>query len=180
MNSTLVLTQNVISVLKVFLRSPEQPQYGYLLVRSTSVGQSTTHAILKRLEGAGWVREVGVEDSTAGGPARVLYALVPEMLPTIEKAVEDARKEGLGGDGPSAEEAALDEVWRYYGDLEERLAEASGDSGVEATIIMDAQQVIDDLDAILTRHRVKRGCIARARVQRERNATSGELFPTTR
>jgi len=71
------MTFSVAVVLRAFLAAPDQPRYGYDLMRECGFGSGKLYPILGRLEKAGWLdrdRE-DVDASAEGRPPRVLYRL---------------------------------------------------------------------------------------------------------
>jgi DNA-binding PadR family transcriptional regulator len=73
----LELTPKMAAVLKVFLESPQQPRYGFELMRLTGQPSGTLYPILAKLEQAGWLA-AGKEDidpSAAGRPPRRFYRI---------------------------------------------------------------------------------------------------------
>jgi PadR family transcriptional regulator, regulatory protein PadR len=71
------ITPRMARVLKVFLEDPDQPRYGFELMKLTGLASGSLYPMLARLEGAGWLTR-GKEDidpSTAGRPARTNYTI---------------------------------------------------------------------------------------------------------
>jgi PadR family transcriptional regulator PadR len=66
------ITPRMATVLKVFLEDPDQPRYGFELMKLTGLASGSLYPMLARLEGAGWLTR-GKEDidlRAAGRPAR--------------------------------------------------------------------------------------------------------------
>ncbi len=64
-------------VLKVFLEDPDQPRYGFELMKLTGMASGSLYPMLARLEAAGWLAR-GREDidpRAAGRPARTNYMI---------------------------------------------------------------------------------------------------------
>lgn len=71
------ITPKMAMVLKVFLEDPDQPRYGFELMRLTGMASGSLYPMLARLEGAGWLTR-GKEDidpRAAGRPARTNYLI---------------------------------------------------------------------------------------------------------
>lgn len=71
------ITPKMAVVLKVFLEAPDQPRYGFELMRLTGMASGSLYPMLARLEGAGWLSR-GKEDidpHAAGRPARTNYTI---------------------------------------------------------------------------------------------------------
>jgi len=65
------------TVLKVFLEDPDQPRYGFELMKITEIKSGSLYPMLARLEEAGWLTR-GKEDidpRAAGRPARTNYTI---------------------------------------------------------------------------------------------------------
>lgn len=65
------------TVLKVFLEDPDQPRYGFELMKLTGLASGSLYPMLARLEGGGWLTR-GKEDidpRAAGRPARTHYMI---------------------------------------------------------------------------------------------------------
>ena len=65
------------TVLKVFLENPDQPRYGFELMKLTGMASGSLYPMLVRLERAGWLTK-GKEDidpRAAGRPARTNYTI---------------------------------------------------------------------------------------------------------
>ncbi len=73
----LELTPKMAAVLKVFLESPEQPRYGFELMRLTGQPSGTLYPILAKLEQAGWLTggKEDIDPSTVGRPPRRFYRI---------------------------------------------------------------------------------------------------------
>lgn len=73
------MTFTTLIVLRAMLDEPDQPQYGFDLVKKTRVATGSMYPILDRLERAGWI--VGEWEQLPDGeprPARRYYRLTPE------------------------------------------------------------------------------------------------------
>jgi PadR family transcriptional regulator, regulatory protein PadR len=71
------ITPKMALVLKVFLEDPNQPRYGFELMKLTGLASGSLYPMLARLEGAGWLTR-GKEDidpHAAGRPARTNYTI---------------------------------------------------------------------------------------------------------
>ena len=71
------ITPKMATVLKVFLEDPDQPRYGFELMRLTGMASGSLYPMLARLEKADWLTR-GKEDidpRTAGRPARMHYRI---------------------------------------------------------------------------------------------------------
>jgi DNA-binding PadR family transcriptional regulator len=73
----LELTPKMAAVIKIFLEDPQQPRYGFELMRLTSQPSGTLYPILAKLKQAGWLT-AGTEDidpRAEGRPARRNYRI---------------------------------------------------------------------------------------------------------
>jgi PadR family transcriptional regulator PadR len=71
------ITPKVALVLKIFLEEPDQPRYGFELMKLTGMASGSLYPMLARLEAAGWLTR-GKEDidpHMAGRPARSNYTM---------------------------------------------------------------------------------------------------------
>jgi DNA-binding PadR family transcriptional regulator len=71
------ITPKMATVLKVFLEDPDQPRYGFELMKLTGMKSGSLYPMLAKLEGAGWLTR-GREDidpRAAGRPARTHYTI---------------------------------------------------------------------------------------------------------
>jgi len=71
------ITPRMATVLKVFLEDPDQPRFGFELMKLTEMASGSLYPMLARLEGAGWLSR-GREDidpHAAGRPARTNYTI---------------------------------------------------------------------------------------------------------
>lgn len=71
------ITPRMATVLKVFLEDPDQPRYGFELMKITEIKSGSLYPMLARLEEAGWLTR-GKEDidpRAAGRPARTNYTI---------------------------------------------------------------------------------------------------------
>ncbi|MGN6588599.1 MAG: PadR family transcriptional regulator [Solirubrobacterales bacterium] len=77
-------------VLERLLQEPEEPHYGYELMRSTGVKSGSLYPILEQLEGAGWLssRWEAIHEAQAGRPPRRWYRLTGEGRRAAPDAVD--------------------------------------------------------------------------------------------
>lgn len=71
------ITPKMATVLKVFLEDPDQPRYGFELMKLTGMASGSLYPMLAKFEGAGWLTK-GKEDidpRAAGRPARTHYTI---------------------------------------------------------------------------------------------------------
>ena len=71
------ITPKMARVLKVFLEDPDQPRYGFELMKLTGMASGSLYPMLAKLETAGWLSR-GKEDidpRAAGRPARTNYVI---------------------------------------------------------------------------------------------------------
>jgi DNA-binding PadR family transcriptional regulator len=71
------ITPKMARVLKVFLEDPDQPRYGFELMKLTGMASGSLYPMLAKLEEAGWLtrgRE-NIDPHTAGRPARMHYMI---------------------------------------------------------------------------------------------------------
>jgi DNA-binding PadR family transcriptional regulator len=71
------ITPKMAAVLKVFLEDPDQPRYGFELMKLTGMASGSLYPMLAKLETAGWLTR-GKEDidpHAAGRPARTHYTI---------------------------------------------------------------------------------------------------------
>jgi PadR family transcriptional regulator, regulatory protein PadR len=71
------ITPKMARVLKVFLEDPDQPRYGFELMKLTGMASGSLYPMLAKLETAGWLTR-GKEDidpRAAGRPARTNYVI---------------------------------------------------------------------------------------------------------
>lgn len=71
------LTPKMATVIKVFLEDPQQPRYGFELMRRTKQPSGTLYPILARLERADWLiggRE-DIDPRAEGRPPRRTYRI---------------------------------------------------------------------------------------------------------
>lgn len=65
------------TVLKIFLEDPDQPRYGFELMKLTGLASGSLYPMLARLEGAGWLtrgKEL-IDPRAEGRPARTNYTI---------------------------------------------------------------------------------------------------------
>jgi PadR family transcriptional regulator, regulatory protein PadR len=72
-----VLTPKIAAVIKIFLQDPEQPRYGFELMRCTGQPSGTLYPILAKLAGAGWLigGKEDIDPHAEGRPPRRNYRL---------------------------------------------------------------------------------------------------------
>lgn len=71
------ITPKMATVLKVFLEDPDQPRYGFELMKLTGMASGSLYPMLAKFEAAGWLTR-GREDidpCIAGRPARTHYRI---------------------------------------------------------------------------------------------------------
>lgn len=76
-NQDLNITPKMAAILKVFLEDPDQPRYGFELMKVTGMSSGTLYPLLAKLAGAGWLTK-GREDidpRSVGRPARTHYII---------------------------------------------------------------------------------------------------------
>lgn len=76
------ITPKMATVLKVFLEDPDQPRYGFELMKLTGMASGSLYPMLARLESAGWLtrgKEV-IDPRAAGRPARTNYVITGEAV----------------------------------------------------------------------------------------------------
>ena len=49
------ITPRVATVLKIFLEDPDQPRYGFELMKLTGMASGSLYPVLAKLESAGWL-----------------------------------------------------------------------------------------------------------------------------
>jgi PadR family transcriptional regulator, regulatory protein PadR len=71
------ITPKMATVLKVFLEDPDQPRYGFELMKLTGMASGSLYPMLARLEGAGWLTrdKENIDPHAAGRPARTTYTI---------------------------------------------------------------------------------------------------------
>jgi PadR family transcriptional regulator PadR len=72
------ITPKMATVLKIFLEDPDQPRYGFELMKLTGMASGSLYPMLARLEAAGWLtrgKEV-IDPRAAGRPARTNYMII--------------------------------------------------------------------------------------------------------
>ena len=71
------ITPKMATVLKVFLEDPDQPRYGFELMKLTGMASGSLYPMLARLEGAGWLTrgKEPIDPHAAGRPARTNYTI---------------------------------------------------------------------------------------------------------
>jgi len=71
------ITPKMAMVLKIFLEDPDQPRYGFELMKLTGMASGSLYPMLARLEKAGWLTR-GKEDidpHAVGRPPRTNYSI---------------------------------------------------------------------------------------------------------
>jgi PadR family transcriptional regulator len=79
------ITPKMAMVLKVFLEDPDQPRYGFELMKLTGIASGSLYPMLARLERAGWLTR-GKEDidpHAAGRPARTNYSITGAAVTAV-------------------------------------------------------------------------------------------------
>jgi PadR family transcriptional regulator PadR len=71
------ITPKMATVLKVFLEDPDQPRYGFELMKLTGMASGSLYPMLARLESAGWLTKgkENIDPRAAGRPARTHYTI---------------------------------------------------------------------------------------------------------
>jgi DNA-binding PadR family transcriptional regulator len=71
------ITPKMARVLKVFLENPDQPRYGFELMKLTGMASGSLYPMLARLEGAGWLTrgKENIDPRAAGRPPRMHYTI---------------------------------------------------------------------------------------------------------
>jgi DNA-binding PadR family transcriptional regulator len=71
------ITPKMATVLKVFLEDPDQPRYGFELMKLTAMASGSLYPMLARLETAGWLArgKEAIDPRAAGRPARTNYTI---------------------------------------------------------------------------------------------------------
>ena len=71
------ISPKMAKVLKIFLEDPDQPRYGYELMRLTGLASGSLYPMLARLEEAGWLTsgKENIDPSAAGRPPRLHYTI---------------------------------------------------------------------------------------------------------
>lgn len=71
------ITPKMAAVLKVFLEDPDQPRYGFELMKLTGMASGSLYPMLARLEAAGWLTrgKESIDPRAAGRPARTNYVI---------------------------------------------------------------------------------------------------------
>ena len=71
-------TPKMAAVIKVFLEDPQQPRYGFELMRRTGQPSGTLYPILAKLEQAGWLigGKEDIDPHVEGRPPRRNYLIV--------------------------------------------------------------------------------------------------------
>lgn len=71
------ITPRMATVLKVFLGDPDQPRYGFELMKLTGMASGSLYPMLAKLEAAGWLArgKEEIDPRAAGRPARTHYTI---------------------------------------------------------------------------------------------------------
>ena len=71
------ITPKMATVLKIFLEDPDQPRYGFELMKLTGMASGSLYPMLARLEGAGWLTrgKEEIDPHAAGRPPRTNYTI---------------------------------------------------------------------------------------------------------
>jgi PadR family transcriptional regulator len=85
------LSRSSAKVLKEFLATPNQEQYGFGLMKVTGVKSGSLYPILTRFEQLGWIEsyEEQIDEREEGRPHRHLYRLTGMGRPAAQRALED-------------------------------------------------------------------------------------------
>ena len=85
------MTAAKAKVLEDLLRKPEEPHYGYGLMRNTGVKSGSLYPILEQVERAGWLtsRWESIDERQEGRPPRRWYRLTAEGLRAAPTAVDE-------------------------------------------------------------------------------------------
>jgi hypothetical protein len=80
---SLELTPKMADVVKVFLEDPQQPRYGFELMRRTGQPSGTIYPILGKLERAGWLiaGKEHIDPRAEGRPRRRIYHIAGTAVP---------------------------------------------------------------------------------------------------
>jgi DNA-binding PadR family transcriptional regulator len=73
----LEITPKMAKVLKIFLRDPTEPRYGFELMKLTGMASGSLYPMLARLEEAGWLTrgKENIDPHQKGRPARLHYTI---------------------------------------------------------------------------------------------------------
>jgi DNA-binding PadR family transcriptional regulator len=73
------ITPKMARVIKIFLEDPEEPRYGFELMKLTGMASGSLYPMLARLEAAGWLAKgrESIDPRAAGRPARTHYTITP-------------------------------------------------------------------------------------------------------
>jgi DNA-binding PadR family transcriptional regulator len=85
-----------VKVLESLLHEPEEPHYGYELMRATGVKSGSLYPILEQFERVGWLasRWEAIDERQVGRPPRRWYRLTVDGRRAAPAALEDfARKQ---------------------------------------------------------------------------------------
>lgn len=71
------ITPKMARILKIFLEDPEQPRYGFELMKLTGIPSGSLYPMLARLEEAGWLirGKEEIDPRAAGRPPRLNYTI---------------------------------------------------------------------------------------------------------
>jgi PadR family transcriptional regulator len=71
------LTPKMARVLKIFLEDPDQPRYGFEIMRLTGLASGSLYPMLARLEKAGWLTrgKENIDPRAEGRPPRLHYTI---------------------------------------------------------------------------------------------------------
>jgi PadR family transcriptional regulator PadR len=95
MTNLLRMTVARAIVLEELLRNPEEPHYGYEIMRSTGVKSGSLYPTLEQIEDIGWLtsRWEVIDEQQAGRPPRRWYRLTTEGRQAAPRALDEfARK----------------------------------------------------------------------------------------
>ena len=71
------ITPKMAKVLKIFLKDPAQPRYGFEIMRLTGLASGSLYPMLARLEQAGWLTKgkENIDPRAEGRPPRLHYTI---------------------------------------------------------------------------------------------------------
>jgi PadR family transcriptional regulator, regulatory protein PadR len=71
------ITPKMARVIKIFLEDPEQPRYGFELMKLTGMSSGYLYPLLVKLQTAGWLAggKEDIDPRAAGRPARMHYTI---------------------------------------------------------------------------------------------------------
>jgi PadR family transcriptional regulator len=77
------ITPKMARVLKIFLEEPDQPRYGFELMKLTGMASGSLYPMLAKLERAGWLTrgKENIDPHVAGRPPRMHYKITGAAIP---------------------------------------------------------------------------------------------------